>query len=217
MNHAELKARQRLERDTHSPDLALRVHRALSWLDRAGREADDLDARFTFLWIAFNAAYAQEIPESQRGSEQDAFRGFLQKLQDLDGKGLLGALVWTEFSGSIRVLLANRFVFQDFWNSRNGTLAPDAWEKRFAAANARANKALAHGDTVTMLSIVLSRIYTLRNQIVHGGSTWNSSVNREQVRDCANFMGKLVPVVIELMMDHPKTLWGTAVYPVVES
>jgi hypothetical protein len=42
-------------------------------------------------------------------------------------------------------------------------------------------------------------------------------VNRDQVRDCANFMGKLVPVVIELMMDHPKTLWGTAVYPVVES
>ncbi len=195
---------------------ALRVHRALSWLNRAEREAADPDARFTFLWIAFNAAYAQEIPDALRSSEQDTFRGFLQKLQDLDKKGLLGALVWTEFSGSIRVLLANRFVFQDFWNSRNGALAPETWERRFESANARANKALAQGDTVTMLSIVLSRIYTLRNQIVHGGSTWNSSVNRDQVRDCANFMGKLVPVVIVLMLDHPKTLWGTAVYPVVE-
>ena len=36
----------------------------------------------------------------------------------------------------------------------------------------------------TVLSIVLSRIYTLRNQLVHGGATWDSSVNREQLRDC---------------------------------
>ena len=59
-----------------------------------------------------------------------------------------------------------------------------------------------------MLSIVLSRIYTLRNQLIHGGATWNGSVNREQLRDCVNLMGKLVPLVIEVMMDHPGTLWG---------
>jgi hypothetical protein len=28
-------------------------------------------------------------------------------------------------------------------------------------------------------------------------------------------MGKLVPVVIEIMLDHPETLWGDACYPVV--
>ena len=51
--------------------------------------------------------------------------------------------------------------------------------------------------------------------IAHGGATWNGSVNREQMRDCVNLMGKLVPLVIEVMMDHPGTLWGDAVYPVV--
>jgi hypothetical protein len=65
-------------------------------------------------------------------------------------------------------------------------------------------------------SIVLSRIYTLRNQLIHGGATWGSSVNRDQVRDCVGFMGKLVPLVIEVMLDHPETLWGDACYPVVE-
>ena len=45
-----------------------------------------------------------------------------------------------------------------------------------------------------MLSIVLSRIYVLRNQLVHGGATWGSSVNREQLRDCTRFMAKLVPL-----------------------
>ena len=62
--------------------------------------------------------------------------------------------------------------------------------------------------TSTVLSVVLSRIYTLRNQVLHGGATWGSSVNREQLRDCTNFMAKLVPLVIEVMMDHPDTLWG---------
>jgi hypothetical protein len=65
-------------------------------------------------------------------------------------------------------------------------------------------------------SILLSRIYTLRNQLIHGGATWGSSVNRDQVRDCVGFMGKLVPLVIEVMLDHPETLWGDACYPVVE-
>ena len=70
-------------------------------------------------------------------------------------------------------------------------------------------------DTVTVLSIVLSRIYTLRNQLVHGGATWGSSVNRAQLRDCTHLMRKLVPLVIEIMMDHPESFWGDACYPVV--
>jgi len=28
---------------------------------------------------------------------------------------------------------------------------------------------------------------------------------------------KLVPLIIELMLNHPKTLWGDACYPVVGS
>jgi hypothetical protein len=217
ITHAVLKARQRAERANHPPDLALRVHRALSWLDRAEREDRDADARFIFLWIAFNAAYATDIAEEYRGSEQGMFRVFLQKLFDLDKQKLLADLVWQEFPGSIRALLASKFVFGDFWKSQNGSLAKDEWEGRFAAANAHAKRALAQGDTVAVLSIVLARIYTLRNQVMHGGATWNGSVNREQIRDCTAFMAKLVPVIIVLMLDNPRTLWGSAVYPVVEA
>ncbi len=42
-----------------------------------------------------------------------------------------------------------------------------------------------------------------------------SDVNRERVRDCARFMAALVPVIIEIMMDQPQTVWSGAVYPVV--
>lgn len=55
MSFQEFKQRHRQERDAQHSNLRLRVHRALSWLDRA-EQADDLDGRFIFLWIAFNAA-----------------------------------------------------------------------------------------------------------------------------------------------------------------
>ena len=63
---------------------------------------------------------------------------------------------------------------------------------------------------------MLQRIYTLRNQLIHGGATWNSKVNRAQVQDCANLMGKLVPVIVDIMMSHPMAVWGDACYPVVK-
>ena len=217
LDHKYLKQRQRAERETWPDNLALRVHRALSWLDRAERSSDDLDARFIFLWIAFNAAYANEIGDRERSPEQQVFEHFLQKLVELDSNRILYMLIWTEFSSSIRLLLDNRYVYQPFWDFHNGKIDEEQWQSNFANARVAANKALAAGKTTQVLSIILARMYTLRNQLVHGGATWNSSVNREQLRDCSAFLGKLVPYVIQLMMDNPKTLWGDACYPVVET
>jgi hypothetical protein len=212
--HKELKARQRLERHTHSPSVTLRVHRALSWLGRAEKERSDDDARFVFLWIAFNAAYATESHDTEM-TEAISFRTFLRKLVKLDTAGRLGYLVWREFPSSIRLLLKNEYVFKDFWQYQNGLMSADEWESRFKKSRRAAELALAGGDTLKVLLIVLKRLYVLRNQLMHGGATWNGAVNRDQVRDCANLLGKLVPIVIEIMMDHPQHDWGAATYPVV--
>ena len=214
MDFATLKARHREERGSYSQNLSLRVHRALSWLDRAERCEDD-DARFIFLWIAFNAAYANEIGDRERSPEQQVFERFLQKLVELDSKETLYELIWTEFPSSVRVLLDNRFVYQPFWDFHNGKVDEQQWKSSFEKAKVVANKALAGHRTTTVLSIILSRMYTLRNQLIHGGATWNSRVNRDQMRDCSDFLGKLVPFVIQLMMDNPNVLWGEACYPVV--
>ena len=214
MDYQQLKQRHRAEREQYHPNLSLRVHRALSWLQRAEMQ-DDLDGQFIFLWIAFNAAYATDIEESYRGSAHMIFRDFLQKLVELDKKHSLEELAWTEFPKSIRLLLDNKFVFQSFWDFQNQRITCEEWEKRFADGRKAAQKALGARDTVSVLRIVLSRIYTLRNQIIHGGATWSSFVNRDQVRDCVALLGKLVPVIVTVMMDNPDTLWGDACYPVV--
>ena len=78
-----------------------------------------------------------------------------------------------------------------------------------------AELALPGNNTLAVLAIVFSRLYVLRNPIIHGGATWASKANREQVRDYANLLGKVVPAIIEIMTDHPKQDWGKVVYPVV--
>ncbi len=56
-----IATRLKAVRDTLPADLALRLHRAASWLKRSEEEVNDPDVRFILLWIAFNAAYAHEI------------------------------------------------------------------------------------------------------------------------------------------------------------
>ena len=67
-----------------------------------------------------------------------------------------------------------------------------------------------------LLAVVFDRLYVLRNQIIHGGSTWNSSVNRRQVQDGVSVLSWLLPIFIDIMMDNPKQDWGKPFYPVVE-
>ena len=215
LQHSVLKQRHRQVRDGHPTSLTLRVHRAMSWLNRA-EQAEDVDGKFIFLWIAFNAAYAQELDDSDRTSDKATFTAFLQKLCDLDTSKRIDELIWKEFSGSIRTLLNNPYVFHLFWEFQRSRIDESEWKDRFASARKSAQSALVSGNTPVLLSVVFNRLYTLRNQLIHGGATWNGNVNRDQLRDCTRLLGKLVPVIIALMMDNPSALWGDVVYPVVD-
>ena len=214
--YEDLKARQRTLRDSFAPSLSLRTHRALSWLHRAEQEAADDDARFLFLWIAFNAAYANEIHDRKTFTERKLLMQFLGRLVEMDKDGLLHQIIWEEFSNSIRMLLHNKYVFQPFWDFQAGIMEEDVWLNAFQRSKLSANRALGRTDTKRVLAEIFDRLYTLRNQIVHGGSTWNSEVNRSQMKDGANILGFLVPTVIHLMMENHNQLWGDACYPVVE-
>ena len=65
------------------------MHRSLSWLDAAEQADSNWDARFVFLWVAFNAAYAEEIRNTARVAEQTLFRDFIQRLLAIDQRGQL--------------------------------------------------------------------------------------------------------------------------------
>ena len=46
------------KKDSFAEDFAIKIHRSLSWLKRSETENNDIDAKFIFLWISFNANYS---------------------------------------------------------------------------------------------------------------------------------------------------------------
>ncbi len=216
LTFAVLKEKQRKIRVNFPETMGLRVHRAISWIGRAEACVDDDDARFVFLWIAFNAAYADEREfQSLPQGERAAFLDFFGRLTALDTERRIYNAVWQRFSGPVRMLLENRYVFNPFWQHHNGIDGFEDWEDRFKASARSFAIAFQEGNSARVLSFVFDRLYVLRNQLVHGGATWNGAVNRAQVRDGAAILGFLLPVFVEIMMDHPNGDWGRPFYPVV--
>lgn len=211
-----LKDKQRAIRTDFPETMGLRVHRAISWIGRAEACGEDADARFIFLWIAFNAAYADEREfQSIAPGERATFAEFFGRLDTLDEDRRIYGALWERFSGPVRMLMENRYVFNPFWQHHNGINGFQDWENRFTASARSFAQAFQAGDTARVLSFVFDRLYVLRNQIVHGGSTWNSSVNRNQVRDGAAILGFLMPAFVDIMMENPNENWGQPFYPVV--
>lgn len=200
----------------------LRVIRAISWLRTAryrirGEDHDnDWDMGFIALWIAFNAAYAKKLGKIDT-PERDNFRHFLQIVCELDTQKVLYNLVWEKYSSSIRLLLDNKFVFYPFWQYKNAEISEEEWLQYFENSKNSAHRALASQDTVGVLNAVFDRLYTLRNQIMHGGATYHSQANRPQLKDACAFLSATVSQIVAIMMQHPENEnWGTVHYPYIK-
>lgn len=212
-----LQEKHRELREQNSSELNLRTHRAISWLNRAASLVDDdPDAAFIFSWIAFNAAYAKDLGEDPSSFARTDFQKFFDALVRCDPKGRISHEIWYHFEGVVKDLLDNKYIFGPFWKFHNGSTEYENWELRFENAKKAAQYAIESQETAKLLSIVFDRLYVLRNQLVHGGATWGSQVNRKQVQDGAELLLSLMPVFIDTMMSNPSEDWGEPYYPVVE-
>lgn len=209
--------REHREIENYPEDFRLRIHRSLSWLKKAemAKKEDDLDTQFIALWIAFNAAYARDIGDNI-GKDHAVFNEFLAHICQLDREQSIYNLVWQKFSQSIRLLLENKFVFKAFWDFHNGKITEKDYIIAEVQDRERVLSALEKQKTVRILAVMFDRLYTLRNQILHGGATFGGRVNREQLRDGCNILSLLVPAMLQIMMEnHSEIDWGKPFYPVV--
>lgn len=185
-----------------------RIRRALSWLARAEREWEryDPDAVFIFYWIAFNAVYADDSPETYDLKEDEKFADYFSRIAELDASRDVFNAIWKEHNQSIRDLLDNQFVYKPFWKS-----AYD-WRTRFENDVNRLEDAITSKQTDAILDLIFARLYVLRNQLLHGAATWRGATNRDQVEDGAAIMAFLLPHFINSMLDNPDKGWGQPPY-----
>jgi len=212
LNYQTLKPRHREARESLPEEVSLRIHRALSWL-KAANEDEHADAKFIFLWIAFNAVYAQEFESGVELSEKRVFRDFLARLLRLDDDDLIYNITWENYTGKVRLFINNQYVSRPFWRFQNGALSEIEWKRQFDGSCRAASRALAMKDTAVFIGILFDRLYMLRNQLIHGGATWESNVNRDQVRDGTRTLEDIVPAIIHIVMDDPEEPWGAPSFP----
>ena len=52
---------------------------------------------------------------------------------------------------------------------------------------------------------------------MHGGATYNSSVNRKQLLETCHILSNLIPMILQIMLENPDNpYWGKPFYPVVK-
>lgn len=194
----------------------IKLHRAFSWLKQAD-EAPNEDLRYICLWIAFNSVYGKEREPQNIGTtlgDRQSFQRYLAVISNLDKKNRIITAIRKNLKEIIRELLENRYTFQPYWDYYNGKKEFSEWERAFQKAKKLAIQELTEGGTAQILSIVFDRLYTLRNQILHGGATCGSQINRKQLHDGCLILETLIPVILEIMISKPDTeIWGEPYYP----
>jgi hypothetical protein len=192
--------------------LTIRIHRAISWIKSAEKQDGNLDMKFLSLWIALNTCYAVDLNGISSKPERAKLRDFTSSLVLYDRSRLYN-LFWEKFSGPVRMLIENKFVYEKFWEFNRGEIQD--YLTPFNKSITTAHNCLSKENIEGLLEIVLERLYTLRNSIVHGGATYNSKLNRVQLRDACNIMQLLVPIIIDIMIENKDHDWGDIAYPVV--
>ena len=135
--------------------------------------------------------------------------------------GILERIVWDEFPGPIRVLLSNRYVYRPFWMVVWGSDRGGDWRRRFEASKRVALAAQSSRDISTTLSVVSDRLYTLRNQILHGGTTYPSGFGLDQIGDGSRIVASFVPAILDIMRQdfdaNPDSeFWGKVAFPRIQ-
>ena len=211
-------------------DFLLRLSRAMSWFNRAKQlrqlrkesieeRKKDLDAQFIFFWISFNALYARD-PVGYFGrdgvTEKILREKYFCNLWKFDKKSNRIYEV-IENTKEVLDLLKNEFVAHYFWNHYHEN--PFKRDEEHPSWNKMKNtkkfkSAEEKRDISKMLTIIFGYLYTLRNQVMHGGSAWKvDHLNRGQLDDAAGIMHKLLPVFIDIMLENPDADWGDSFYP----
>ena len=144
LNHQTLKTHHRQTRENFPQSLSLRVHRALSWLNRAEQEPETATPDSSSYGSPSTQPTQTTSSIARISPNEKSSKTSSAALIDRDADKLLYELVWDQFSGAIRLLIDNQYVFQPFWDYHNGRTTEEQWQQAFQNSKAAALRAIGH-------------------------------------------------------------------------
>ena len=177
-----------LDESNEDHPLRRRLRRSLSWLERADSGKLDDDVRYIFLWVAFNAAYADarnlrslDEPPGEAGvergvkhadarnprslDERGRYTRYFKKLtEEENDKNRIYNILKCKLMNVSRSLVENKYVFQGFWDFLDdGWFNEDKWKKsiyggRFEDDRKKVRKLLGLGDQLGSMQAALQEV-----------------------------------------------------------
>ena len=210
MSAKEMHTQLRVSREGADTNWAIRLHRAISWLERAEEVAPHCpEAEFLFLWIAFNSLYgswdhAGDFPKADLAT-RPAF------VRDVCGwsPGEFRAFVERNRK-HVQLLIASKHLTMRFWRSPDNPAAGEVAEEDAG----KLDWSIGTGKVAQVLEWLTDRIHVLRSQIVHCASTAGSYLNREVFTEAAYLLRQLVPLCVQTALRQGREKkWSPLCYP----
>ena len=183
----------------------IRVRRAISWREKAdlARSHRDIDAEFIFLWISFNALYGTPRylsagkPSAGKGDEVSDFRHFIQEAEKVSPGSIKQALELCK--DEIKIVCESPFLDIRCWRQWDSSRIRER-QQRIGAARLVPSELHLEG--------LLVRIYTLRNQLLHGAATDKGRRNRESLKAAIPIMRAATKTFISIVEKYGTAIQG---------
>lgn len=196
----EIKKQQKIHPDIKSQGYYDRLQRASSWLAKAKRMVADSEAKFIFSWIALNAlcGVRPDVRETDWWENEKRFiprlnkrqiddknsrelEWFLWRVSCLDvGGGMLRGVIEDHWRDVETVLICH-YVMSFYWNGSYPTEKDLDKCKNVGMKIVKTAIGLSSDREKIYLAlreIVIERLRTLRNQLIHGSATDTHSKRR---------------------------------------
>lgn len=197
-----------------------RLRRAQLWLQRAQEEERRGAEKLMFFWVAFEAMFARHkryTGDSDKKSHR-AMNNFIEAAVQSGGAHIGVKEVIKNNKGEIKRIINLRYTAPDFWTRHDASKkTPEEWE----AQHQREKEGLKKGlelrnlhDCVRVMKGLFGRLYSVRNQIFHGGhSLGGQSQGREQVKWALHLLEQFIPVFLDALQKHPHIAKGEPPFP----
>lgn len=188
-------------RSRDDQSLTDRVRRSISWLRRVVRVSqDDLPPRFIELWIALNAIYGQPTySKGSRTTEEDYFSLFMGSLVQFDSSERQLPATMKKTEKRVKGLVGNKYLWNEFWRRDLSRLATNIDEETKIL-----KEAVDRNDVQTFFTCAVKRLLVLRNQLVHGSSSENTTKNEDALKPGLLILEEILPVFLLLLIRHGK-------------
>jgi len=207
----ELSASFKAKRDdTWSNELRTRIHRAISWLESAEKYKEDDDICLLALCVSLHACYLRKEEDTAPTRASLKWKKFLENMKGTREIKKIQSIIFSDGATFFKTVTLNKYLHP-------ATYKYDTWEaaRIMSERQSLLQEYIKDRQADKILDEILYTINSIRNVLSHGSRTYDSQFNEEGIREAKKLTFKIVPFMIQVMIENPDKDWGGLAIPVL--